>query len=120
MTSLAEHHTTQLLERALSTQDLSRSPSPSLESYQSIPRIERLRSLLVKFKTPINPKLIQETLDVLREQEELGLSDSELTIRNVALGVVAASLYGRVLHVLLEQATEAEAEANWYDNCFTT
>ena len=119
MSTLASHQTSLLLQRALSTPQLSRpvSPPPEAQSTSS-PRIVKLRTLISGFKAPVNPKLISETLEELQiEYEEVRTFDAgaeEDTLRTAALGAVAASLYGHVLDTLLQQATEAEAEANWY------
>jgi len=82
-----------------------------------LPRVEKLRSLLASFQAPISPILVKETLEELQEEYlEVSLlepNSEEETLRFTALGAVAASLYGHVFDVLLQQAAEADAEANW-------
>ncbi|KIJ54558.1 hypothetical protein M422DRAFT_200395 [Sphaerobolus stellatus SS14] len=119
MSTLAVHQTSQLLQRALSTPRLTRPTSPAPEAQSaSLPRIDKFRSLVSAFKTPVNPKLIQETLEELqKEYDQVGTFEAgseEDALRTAALGAVAASLYGHVLDILLQQATEAEGEANWW------
>ncbi|KAF8578065.1 NCA2-domain-containing protein [Ramaria rubella] len=117
MATFATHQTQRLLQSTLSALLLSSSPS----SFHAEPsaRISKLHSLLASFTSPIRPSLIQETVDALQDGEcsistVSNLDEEEKALRKAAIGAIAASLYGQVLNVYLQQAADADAEANWW------
>lgn len=119
MSIFVVHHTERLLQNALSPPKGSDIPSPSPQTHIApSPRSQKIHSLLAAFKPRINPSLIHETLIVLQNDgdgisAEAFLDSEEKSLRRAAIGAVAASIYGQVLDMCLQQATEADAEANW-------
>lgn len=118
MSTFAIHETELLLQRTLLNP---RHTVPSSivtdpPSTSSI-RTQKLHLLLAKFHPPISPSLVQETINVLK-CDDYGLvtdefDEEEKALRKAAIGAVAASIYGRMLDMMLQQATEADAEASW-------
>lgn len=114
MSTFATHQTERLLQRTLLPP---RTSSHALESPTLSKQTQKLHSLLANFKPPTSPSLIQETIDTLKCNNSTvvthELSKEENALRRTAIGAVTASIYGRVLDMMLQQATEADAEANW-------
>ncbi|KAF8510354.1 NCA2-domain-containing protein [Hysterangium stoloniferum] len=120
MSTLAVHQTEQLLHDALLSPRRSLPSSPSAGIHPTTSdKTQRLHSLLASFKAPVNPSLVQETIDILKKDglgiaSVTGNNEDEMMLREAAVAAIAASIYGRILDTLLHQATEADTEANWW------
>lgn len=116
MSTLASHQTELLLQKALWAPRKLVPSSPVAE-----PRVkastQKLHSLLARYHPPVTPALIQETIEALKYDGSgiitEGMDEDEMALRRAAVGAVAASLYGQILDMMLQQATEADAEADW-------
>ena len=118
MSTFAIHQTELLLQRVLLAPGKSIPSSTVIEPrVTSSTRTQKLCSLLARFHPPITPSLVQETVDILKYDGSGIITDDmdeeEMALRRAAIGAVAASIYGQVLDMMLQQATEADEEANW-------
>ena len=118
MSTFAIQQTELLLQKALLTPGKLVATSPvSAPRVTSSTQTQKLHSLLARFHPPITPSLVQETINTLKH-DDVGIviddiDEDEMALRRAAVGAVAASIYGQILDMMLQQATEADAEANW-------
>jgi nuclear control of ATPase protein 2 len=118
MSTFAIHQTELLLQKILLNPEQS-GPSFLVTNTSSTysTGTQRLHSLLAKFNPPISASLVQETIDAFKcDGHGLvadGVDEESKALRKAAIGAVAASIYGRILDTMLQQATEADAEASW-------
>jgi nuclear control of ATPase protein 2 len=118
MSTFATHQTEILLQRTLVAHGKSVPSSPTIrQPVVFSTRTQKLHSLLASFNPPISPSLVQETVDILKSDGSgivtNSIGEEEIALRREAIGAMAASLFGQILDMLLQQATEADSEANW-------
>ncbi|KAF7307425.1 hypothetical protein MIND_00536900 [Mycena indigotica] len=111
--SFARQFTRPLSESRLPTQDLS-----SLEaSESSTEATETLRALLASLKAPVSQKAVDDALEYLATTSSSFAGDVlDDKLRAAVVDQVAVGLYARSLDEYLNEATEIEAEAEWWSN----
>ncbi|KAF8517333.1 ATP synthase regulation protein NCA2-domain-containing protein [Gautieria morchelliformis] len=119
MSTFATHQTEILLQSTLLAHGKSVPSSPTIKQPVVFSaRTQKLHSLLATFNPPISPSLVQETVDILKSDGSgiviNGMGEEQMSLRRAAVGAVAASLFGQILDMMLQQATEADSEANWW------
>ncbi|KAJ7076389.1 NCA2-domain-containing protein [Mycena belliarum] len=105
---------------------LTRLPSPEpgftvAESSQAVSEsTEKLRSLLGSLKPPVSQAAVDDALEYLANAdggENLTADDEqEHTLKSAVVSQIAVGLYARGLDLFLNEATELEAEAEWWAN----
>ncbi|KAJ7654165.1 ATP synthase regulation protein NCA2-domain-containing protein [Mycena rosella] len=81
---------------------------------------EKLRSLLVSLKPPVSQSSVDDALKYLaqadREARFAADNAQEVALKSAVISQVAVGLYARSLDLFLNEATEIEAEAEWWAN----
>ncbi|KAJ6623163.1 ATP synthase regulation protein NCA2-domain-containing protein, partial [Mycena sp. CBHHK59/15] len=81
---------------------------------------ETLRSLLVSLKPPISQTAVDDALEYLDRADRntlLATEDSQArALKDAVVAQVAVGLYAQSLDMYLDEATEIEAEAEWWAN----
>lgn len=86
------------------------------------PESEHLYSLLVNLKDPLDNDAVRHTLEVLSEDSSLftinsGTPDDEqLYLIRMLEERILVGMYARSLDLCLDEATEADTEADWWAN----
>jgi len=78
-------------------------------------RKQKLRNALLELNPPATEQSILAALDLLRDTAVPSGDPEEESLKQAVLGRVVLGVYA-VLNVYLDQATEAEREAEWWDN----
>ena len=100
-------------------------PATSTERVQiaSSQSKEALRDICIKLEQSQSPKNLRECIDALHNLEyhqqllSAELADSEeQTLRRAILGRLALGLYGQALSTFLDEASEADAEGQWWSD----
>ncbi|KAJ7729263.1 NCA2-domain-containing protein [Mycena maculata] len=99
-------------------------PEPSFASPEGLSVVsestEALRSLLGALKPPVSQSSVDDALKYLAQADRDALFVSgdtqEDALRRAVVSQVAVGLYARGLDVYLNEATEIEAEAEWWAN----
>ncbi|KAJ7157088.1 NCA2-domain-containing protein [Mycena filopes] len=98
------------------------SPEPGLTasdaSAEATESTGTLRSLLVSLKPPVSQSSVDEALRFLAQGDRDALfvaeDAQEATLKTAVVNQVAVGLYARGLDIYLNEATEIEAEAEWW------
>ncbi|KAI1793265.1 NCA2-domain-containing protein [Ganoderma leucocontextum] len=121
MSTFVSHIVADLSQKALPTN----APSTSTERVQiaSCQSKEALRGIFIKLEQSQSPQNLRESIDALHNLEyhqqllSAELADSEeQTLRRAILSRVALGLYGQTLTTFLDEASEAEAEGQWWSD----
>ncbi|KAJ7606812.1 NCA2-domain-containing protein [Roridomyces roridus] len=96
---------------------LTRLPTPEANVTAS-ESAEKLRFLLVSLEPPVSQSLVDEALNYLAQDRSSALAEDtqEDALKNAVIGQVTVGLYARGLEIYLKEATEIEAEAEWWAN----
>lgn len=84
--------------------------SPTSETKQ------KLQNALLELNSPATEQSILAALVLLRDATVPSGDPEEECLKQAILGRVVLGVYGDALHMYLEQATEAETEAEWWNN----
>jgi len=79
-------------------------------------RKQKLQNALLELNPPATEQSILAALVLLRDVAEPLGDPEEDGLKQAVLGRVVLGVYANVLNVYLDQATEAEREAEWWDN----
>lgn len=79
-------------------------------------RKQILQSALLELNPPTNEQPILAALVLLRDTAAPSGDPEEESLKQAVLGRVILGVYADALHAFLDQATEAETEAEWWDN----
>lgn len=79
-------------------------------------RKQKLQSALLELNPPATQQSTLAALVLLRDTAAPSSDAEEESLKQAVLGRVVLSVYADALHTYLEQATEAEREAEWWDN----
>ncbi|EJF61091.1 NCA2-domain-containing protein [Dichomitus squalens LYAD-421 SS1] len=121
MSTFVSHVVADLAQKALPTSAASASTERvQIASSQSK---EVLRTVFVKLEQSQSPQDIRECIDTLQNLEyhqqllsaEL-VDGEEQSLRRAILGRLALGLYGQALTTFLDEASEAEAERQWWSD----
>ena len=95
------------------------SPSSTVD-----PSKDALRSLFLSLSPPFSPSRTRETIKYLQELEDdnkpveeyasRSIDGEEKALRDAVLGRLVAAIYAEALDILLSEAINAEAEAQWW------
>lgn len=77
---------------------------------------QKLQNALLELNPPATEQSILAALVLLRDAAAPSGDPEEECLKQAILGRVVLSVYAEALHTYLEQATEAETEAEWWDN----
>ncbi|KAF7302567.1 hypothetical protein HMN09_00891200 [Mycena chlorophos] len=79
---------------------------------------EALRSLLASLKPPLSPSAVDDALEYLATSSTTAFAEDAQSraLRDALVNQVAVGLYSRSLDEYLHEATEIEAEADWWSN----
>ena len=79
-------------------------------------RKQKLRNTLQELNPPATEQSILVALSLLRNTATPSGDPEEESLKQAVLGRVVLGVYADALNVYLDQATEAEREAEWWDN----
>ena len=79
-------------------------------------RKQKLQNALLELNLPATEQSILAALTLLRGTTAPSGDPEEESLKQAVLGRVVLSVYADVLNAYLDQATEAESEAEWWDN----
>ena len=79
-------------------------------------RKQKLQNALLELNPPATEQSILAALTLLRDAAALSGDPEEESLKQAVLGRVILSVYADALNAYLGQATEAESEAEWWDN----
>ncbi|EPQ54469.1 NCA2-domain-containing protein [Gloeophyllum trabeum ATCC 11539] len=79
-------------------------------------RTEHLNALLLALKPPLSPDTLRDTVEGLQRLESETDGAEDAAIRIAVLGRLTVGVYAQALSAYLEQASEAEAEAEWWSD----
>ena len=77
---------------------------------------QRLHNALLELNPPATEQSILAALVLLRDATAPSGDPEEECLKQAILGRVVLGVYADALHTHLEQATEAETEAEWWNN----
>lgn len=86
------------------------SPGPDPE------RKWKLKNALLELDPPATEQSILAALTLLRDTSAPSGDPEEESLKQAVLGRVVLGVYADALNAYLDQATEAESEAEWWDN----
>jgi hypothetical protein len=79
-------------------------------------RKQKLQNALLELNPPATEQSVLAALILLRDTATPSSEPEEEGLKQAVLGRVVLSVYADALHAYLDQATEAEREAEWWDN----
>lgn len=79
-------------------------------------RKQKLQNALLELSPPATEQSILAALGLLRDTAAPSGDPEEESLEQAVLGRVVLGVYADALNVYLDQATEAEREAEWWDN----
>lgn len=79
-------------------------------------RKQKLQNALLELNPPATEQSILAALTLLCDAAALSGDPEEESLKQAVLGRVILSVYADALNAYLDQATEAESEAEWWDN----
>ena len=79
-------------------------------------RKQKLQNALLELNPPATEQSILAALTLLRDTAVPSGDPEEESLKQAVLGRVVLSVYADALNAYLDQATEAESEAEWWDN----
>jgi hypothetical protein len=79
-------------------------------------RKQRLQNSLLELHPPTNEQSVLAALVLLRDTAAPSGDPEEESLKQAVLGRVVLGVYADALQAFLDQATEAETEAEWWDN----
>jgi len=88
----------------------------SLASGADSERKQNLQNALLELDPPATEQSILTALTLLCDTAALSGDPEEESLKQAVLGRVVLSVYADALNAYLDQATEAESEAEWWDN----
>lgn len=89
-----------------------RGPASSADSG----RKQRLQNALLELNPPATEQSILAALTLLRDAAAPSGDPEEESLKQAVLGRVVLGVYADALNAYLDQATEAESEAEWWNN----
>ena len=87
----------------------------SFTSASDSERKQKLQNALLKLNPPATEQSILAALGLLRDTAAPSGDPEEESLKQAVLGRVVLGVYADALNVYLDQATEAEREAEWWD-----
>ena len=91
-------------------------PQQSFTSSTDSGSKQKLRNALLELDPPTTEQSILAALNLLRDTAVPSGDPEEESLKQAVLGRVVLGVYADALNVYLDQATEAEREAEWWDN----
>ena len=79
-------------------------------------RKQKLQNALLELNPPASEQSILAALGLLRDTAAPSGDPEEESLKQAVLGRVVLGVYADALNAYLDQATEAEREAEWWDN----
>jgi len=79
-------------------------------------RKQKLQNVLLELNPPATEQSILAALTLLRDTAAPSGDSEEENLKQAILGRVVLGVYADALNAYLDQATEAEREAEWWDN----
>ena len=79
-------------------------------------RKRKLQNALLELNPPTAEQSVLAALHLLRDTAALSGDPQEESLKQAVLGRVVLGVYADALNACLDQATEAEREAEWWDN----
>lgn len=113
MSSFATNHVQSLVLRTSS--DVENIASENRDSQET----EALYSLLAKLKQPLDNVVLKSTLEELATIEDASVepsSNEKNTLQGILENKILVSLYAQALDLCLKEATEADSEAQWWED----
>ena len=77
---------------------------------------QKLRNALLELNPPATEQSVLTALTLLRDTAVPSSDPEEESLKQAVLGRVVLNVYADALNTYLDQATEAEREAEWWDN----
>ena len=121
MSTFVSHVVADLAQKSLPAN--AASPSSQRVQIASSQSKEALRNVFVKLEQSQSPQDLRECIDTLQNLEyhqqllSAEMADGEeQTLRRAILGRLALGLYGQALSTFLDEASEAEAERQWWSD----
>jgi hypothetical protein len=100
------------------TQGLIRSPSSILISSTALEpsaETQTLRSLLISLKTPLTSSAVRDAVNLLvLSEQSAGVDPDQSVLKKVVIDKLVVSLYAEALDTYLAEASNVEAEAEWW------
>ena len=123
MSTFVSHIVTDLSQKALPANAPSTTGSPERVQIASCQSKEALRDIFIKLEQSQSPQSLRECINTLHSLEyhqqllSAELADGEeQALRRLILGKIALGLYSQALTTFLDEASEAEAEGQWWSD----